>query len=171
MTEQWKAVAGYEGLYEVSDRGNVRSLDRTITYRDGRVYQAQGQILKPSYAKDGSYPVVGLSRRGTAVRHYVHTLVLEAFTGPAPAGMECRHMDGNPTNNDRSNLKWGTRYENIHDQIRHGTHVKFKERTHCRHGHEYTPENTYVNAKGSPVCRECTRIRHARYYHQRKAAA
>lgn len=171
MTEQWKPVAGYEGIYEVSDQGRVRSLDRTIVYRDGRVWRAKGKMLNPSRAKDGGYPVVVLSQHSKRAHHYVHRLVLETFVGPPPEGMECRHMDGNPENNTVENLRWGTRYENIHDQIRHRTHTKFKERTHCPHGHEYTPENTYVNTKGSPVCRTCTRSRHARYARERKEAA
>lgn len=125
MPERWEPIAGHEGMYEVSDLGNVRSLDRIITYSDGRVYKTPGRMLRPGVSKVG-YKVVSLSRNGKPKIHYVHRLVLEAFTGPAPVGQECRHMDGDAMNNAHSNLQWGTRYENIHDQIRHGTHNKFR---------------------------------------------
>lgn len=55
-------------------------------------------------------------------KKYVHRLVLEVFVGPCPPGMECRHLDGNPANNNLDNLKWGTHIENSQDSIRHGTH-------------------------------------------------
>ncbi len=52
---------------------------------------------------------------------YVHQLVLEAFVGPCPSGLECRHLDGNPDNNQLENLRWGTRLENMADKKLHGT--------------------------------------------------
>jgi hypothetical protein len=51
----------------------------------------------------------------------VHRLVLEAFVSPCPPGMECRHLDGNPSNPRLDNLKWGTRAENVADTAKHGT--------------------------------------------------
>jgi hypothetical protein len=58
---------------------------------------------------------------GPGVTRSVHHLVLELFVGPRPPGMECRHLDGNPQNNHRSNLAWGTSKENVADQYLHGT--------------------------------------------------
>jgi hypothetical protein len=57
----------------------------------------------------------------------VHHLVMLAFEGPCPNGLECRHLNGNPQDNRFENLKWGTRLENIHDAIRHGTFRKQKK--------------------------------------------
>lgn len=65
--------------------------------------------------------VVNLRRDGKPRPFAVHALVLEAFVGPRPEGMECRHLDGDPTNNALANLAWGTRAENIADKRRHGT--------------------------------------------------
>lgn len=165
MTERWQVIAGTDGAYEVSDLGRVRSVDRTVTYRDGRRYRAKGVVLRPSPSSDGGYPTVALSVHGKTVTRCVHRLVLEAFVGEPPAGTECRHMDGNPQNNALTNLRWGTRLENIRDQIRHGTHMKFAPRPACPHGHPFSSENTYTNPSGSRVCRTCVRAR------RRKAAA
>lgn len=118
MTEIWKPAVGYEG-YEVSDHGQVRSLDRTIYRKDGQTRLCKGRALKPQKHSDG-YLYVCLYREAKPRKEYIHRLVLEAFTGPCPDGMECRHLDGNPENNRVSNLQWGTRSENILDVVRHG---------------------------------------------------
>ncbi len=66
--------------------------------------------------KNGYYAI---RVQGSAM--YIHTLVAEAFAGPRPAGMECRHLNGNPIDNRPENLAWGTRKENVQDMVRHGT--------------------------------------------------
>lgn len=122
--EVWRPILGWESLYEVSDFGRVRSLARTAervsrwgtpaTYR----VRARMRALIPD-----EFGYLGVSlyqdKRVWTVR--VHTLVLSAFVGPCPEGMECRHLDGNPSNNRLENLAWGTRLENAGDRHRHGT--------------------------------------------------
>jgi hypothetical protein len=76
--------------------------------------------LKTSPNKRG-YGRVVLCRAGIMRKVMIHQLVLEAFVGPCPPGMECRHLDGNPRNNRLGNLAWGTKTENRQDQFRHGT--------------------------------------------------
>jgi hypothetical protein len=76
------------------------------------------------YRNRRGYLVFTLRTSGVCSRKYLHRLVLESFVGPAPAGMECRHLDGNPANNRLSNLCWGTKSENALDSIRHGTFVR-----------------------------------------------
>ena len=112
-TENWKPVVGYEGLYEVSSHGRVKSM------RSGHGRFA-GRILKPHVHTSG-YPDVKLFAEGRRRHMLIHRLVLTAFVGPRPKGMECRHLDGDPTNNHISNICWGTRSENIGDKFRHGT--------------------------------------------------
>lgn len=150
MTEEtWRPVVGHEGIYEVSDHGRVK-----------RVAPGQGthpgRMLNPKVDDKGYYQV-GIG--GRTMR--VHRLVLAAFVGPSP--MLGRHLDGNPKNNRLDNLRYGTPLENSADRIIHGRHRLNGrlERTHCRHGHEYTPENTIIKreARKRPYrqCRECHR--------------
>lgn len=126
MTEDWRPVVGFEGLYEVSNLGRVRSLDRVNSYSrtcqySGRILNVKrkykGRLLRPGTASNG-YMTVSLGRSNSVC---VHVLVLTAFAGPAPTGTECLHRDGTRTNNNAENLRWGTRSENILDAIRHGT--------------------------------------------------
>ena len=70
------------------------------------------------------YPTVGLHRDGKRHFRLVHRLVLQAFVGHCPKGMECRHLDGDQINNRLENLQWGTRTENMADMIRHGKSKK-----------------------------------------------
>lgn len=120
--EEWRAVVGFEGSYEVSDQGRVRSLDRMLpwkrTLRTGTVVDCfrrhAGHILVPQ-AKEAGHLWVQLGR-GNQV--YVHHLVLEAFVGPAPAGMIGLHWDDVPANNHLQNLRWDTRAANVADFVR-----------------------------------------------------
>lgn len=112
-SEVWKEVPGYEGAYEVSDRGWVRSLSR----RDNLGRRIKGGLLKPWAAKSG-HKNVSLGRGN---KHGVHCLVLTAFAGPCPAGAEaCHYPDPNPANNQLCNLRWGTHAENCRDARRTG---------------------------------------------------
>ncbi|SRR6266700_883896 len=139
--ERWLPVARYEGLYEVSDLGRTRSLRRKTAsgFRGGRV-------LKGRAHPSGHFQVT-LSAENVASTKYVHQLVAEAFIGERPAGQEVRHLDGDPANNARSNLAYGTKGDNVLDAVRHGTHWN-ASKTHCIHGHELTPENTVWLAGG-----------------------
>lgn len=140
----WKPVPGYKGRYEVSDDGQIRS---------GRRKGAPGGLLKASPDCLG-YPSVSLCKPGGQQTARVHTLVLSAFVGPKPAGMEARHLDGDRTNNRLSNLVWGTHSENLEDQVAHGTHPH-ASKTHCPQGHPYDVANTYLHPAGDRRCRTC----------------
>lgn len=123
VAEVWKPVVGYEGKYEVSDQGGVRSLDRSWLQRGrcGRNHTRQqpGKTLRPGPSKKSGHLSVVLGRGNT--RH-VHVLVLEVFVGPRPPSGEGRHLDGKPSNNRLSNLAWGTKGENMEDRARHGNY-------------------------------------------------
>jgi transposase len=116
-TEVWRPVVGYEGLYEVSDRGRVRGVDRCGA--DGR--RVKGKLLNPN-PTHGGYFAVTLRKSGIPKTLKVHKLVLRAFVGPCPTGMEARHFpDRDPTNNRLCNLSWASHAQNCADRSFHGT--------------------------------------------------
>lgn len=124
--EVWAAIPGWEGRYEVSTEGRVRSVDRVaMVRRHDKIVQQRyvGRMRRATPNRDG-YPRLELSNGdGTKTTVSVHTLVLLAFVGPRPVGMEALHRDGNPANNRPGNLRWGTHSQNVQDAIAHGTHV------------------------------------------------
>lgn len=79
MTEHWRPIVGYEGFYEVSDRGRVRSMDRVIVRRNGVRYRAQGRILRPSPHPPSWVLTVTLARCGHLDHRSVHKLVQAEF--------------------------------------------------------------------------------------------
>lgn len=122
MQEEWRPAPGWEGLYEVSDLGRVRSLPRVITVRrkDGdRPKPISGRIMKQRL--HSGYPVVKLRDAPRAEKVLIHRLVCEAWHGPCPEGLECAHNDGDRTNNRPENLRWTTHLNNMRDKFKHGT--------------------------------------------------
>ena len=164
--ERWKPVSGYEGLYEVSSHGRVRSLDRNVTRSDGQVHRYKGKLLRTPLSTGGGYPFVRLSAQGKTQVRTVHSLVAEAFIGTRPEGMEVCHNDGNPANNRLDNLRYGTPSENELDKLRHGTHTNAAKR-HCPLGHELSAENTppSMAKRGYRDCLACKRARDFVRYH------
>ncbi|MDR3018665.1 NUMOD4 motif-containing HNH endonuclease [Delftia acidovorans] len=119
MTEQWKPIAGYEGFYEISTLGRVRSLPRIDSI--GRARKGRMKAT-PIDRTSAGYRFVGLCRDGVARKLDVHVLVLEAFVGPRPSpDMEACHEDGDRANPALSNLRWDTAKGNAADRRRHGT--------------------------------------------------
>ncbi|WP_372732230.1 NUMOD4 domain-containing protein [Novosphingobium sp.] len=114
--ENWKAVTGWEGLYEVSDLGRVRSLPREV-YRPTTPFKIKGRVLKQFPDKNG-YPAVKLCGENTRTK-VVHQIVCEAFHGPKPEGCVVAHNDGTKTNARADNLRWATFKENSADAIEH----------------------------------------------------
>jgi hypothetical protein len=108
--ETWRAVVGFND-YFVSTLGRVCSVDRIV---NGNL--CRGQLLQPGAQKSG-HLTVALGRGNS---RQVHALVLTAFVGPCPEGHEGLHGDDNPAHNWLSNLRWGTRSDNLHDAVRNG---------------------------------------------------
>ena len=114
-SEVWKDVVDYEGLYKVSDKGNVYSVAR----KDSIGRNRGGRILKPQCNR-GGYLIVSLCKNGKLKTKSVHRLVADAFI-PNPKGfLEVNHKNENKTNNELSNLEWCTREYNIN----HGTLIE-----------------------------------------------
>lgn len=123
----WKRIPGYTN-YEVSNTGLVRSLPRAVDDRRGYSRPMQGVQLKPQTQTSGHLSV-SISKDGVISRKLVHLLVMLAFEGPRPDGMETRHLDGDPKNNCKSNLAYGTRQQNALDCYVHST-SRTGERSH-----------------------------------------
>ena len=149
--ETWAPSPTYQG-YEVSDLGGVRSSDRTVTCKDGRVRRYKGRVLTPYTTKRGYLTV----SPGFSKTSYVHSLVLEAFEGPAPVGMECRHLNGNAGDNRLVNLQWGSTSANAFDRVRHRTHDR-TARTRCPRDHPLVRPNLVLSPslRGRRNCRSC----------------
>ena len=129
--ELWKALPGYEGLYEVSDQGRVRSLERFDTYGTGR--RVPERILSISNGGGNSktgyhYAQVALTRNGVRASKLLHRLVLAAFVGPPPEDHQTCHKNGNRFDNRLENLRYGTAQDNANDRIRHGNNVSPRSR-------------------------------------------
>jgi hypothetical protein len=115
--ERWKAIEGYEGLYEISDHGNARSLDRI----DALGRTRKGTLLAPSQVRGGYYHV-NLYKDGKQKSFLVHRLVAKAFCDGYAEGLYACHNDGDPTNNHYTNVRFDTPKNNQADRIKHGTH-------------------------------------------------
>jgi hypothetical protein len=147
--DRWLPVVGFEGYYEVSDRGHVRSVGRTVTRRNGSPIPVRSRVLKPF--RMGGHLAILLERHPVRRRARVSNLVLEAFVRPRRDNTAARHKDGDIDNNALSNLSWGSLK---------GRNASAKK-THCPEGHEYTLANTYViPSTGGRMCRTCRTTKH-----------
>jgi hypothetical protein len=146
--EQWERIPGFDDpRYWISSTGRVMR-----------------ELVTPLNVRTG-YRSISLSRGRKAVTRTVYSLVANVFLGPMPRGATLvRHLDGNKLNNDRKNLAYGVERDNWQDFLSIGGLHHLARRTHCPHGHEYTPENTRMYARpggkhASRYCLACGRAR------------
>lgn len=120
MTEQWFPVVGYEGLYEVSDQGQIRTVINPWNKNPERRIKA----TRPAHKDTRRYQIVGLSKAGLTKVHTVHSVVALAFLGPRPGNHVIDHIDGNRNNNAASNLRYCSNATNT----RRGSRAKLTPR-------------------------------------------
>lgn len=121
-SEIWRAIPGYEGMYEVSNQGRVRSIDR-ITQASNRRLRRKGKILK-THPDTHGYLQFRLWKDGLRTNAWVHQVVLTAFDRPAYQGEEGCHNNGNKLDNTPGNLRWDTKLGNMKDRRLHGTQIR-----------------------------------------------
>lgn len=123
--EIWRDIIGYEGFYQVSNLGNVKSLPRKITqFNNGTKTLTfyKGKILKPQ--KRGNYLIVHLTKKGKQKWLFIHRLVAQAFIEQKEGCNIVNHLDNNPSNNKAENLEWTTYKGNMQYASKQG-------RIHC----------------------------------------
>ena len=157
--ENWKAIPGYEGLYEASDQGRVRRLDCVISQinRWGSVTERRlkgGLMAQATQEPTSGYlrKTVGLCKNGYRKTWLVHHLIAETFIGPRPSGMECAHSNGNSLDNSAKNLSYKTPLSNTHDKFRHGTMLRGSKIGNSKLSEEQAM--AILAAKGSERLRE-----------------
>lgn len=130
MNEIWKDVVGFEGLYQVSNLGNVKSLDRLVTYSDGRQITHKGKEIIP--LDNHGYLRVSLSKNGEKKEYRVHRLVALAFIPNPDNKPYVNHLDEVKSNNFVDNLEWSTKDENFNyskEKYLEGMQKKYKKVT------------------------------------------
>lgn len=129
MTEVWRSIPDFGGHYEASNFGRIRSIDRVVEKECSGIgaglckQHYKGKILSQAKSsKLGHLTVhIGVDKKRYTVS--VHRLVLTAFIGPCPDGMEACHNNGIAWDNRIENLRWDTHRENNRDRLKHGTYL------------------------------------------------
>lgn len=128
-TEEWRDIPGWEGLYQASSLGRIKSLPRTIRIGGGHSRTTKERVMKPGTHR--GYRKVTLHRPNAEDKaEWVHRLVCQTFH-PRPEGDSIvAHNDGDQTHNAASNVRWATTLENVLDKWKHGTAIEGED---CRH--------------------------------------
>lgn len=153
MSEMWRPIVGYEGYYEVSSHGRIRSLARTVVRKNGVTQQVSEKLM--STPLTNGYPSTSLTKGGKRRTVLVHIVMAEAFLGPRPEGQVVRHDDDVKTNNVLSNLLYGTEGQNRHDAVRNGRNHN-ANKTECMRGHALDGANLSTSSP-QRKCMACNR--------------
>lgn len=167
--EEWSNVVGWEGLYQVSNLGRVKSLSKRIVYKDGRVYIHPSRIMKNQKISTGYRSVMFYGASGKK-QYYVHRLVAETFI-PNPNNLgDVNHKDGCKTNNILSNLEWCSRSDNIKHAYKNGlswVHMDEAIKERSRPVIQYAPSGKiiaeYASASKAARANGCNQGQISRY--------
>lgn len=160
----WKPIEGAPG-YQVSDLGNVRSLDRILPYGTTGTRRHMGVQFTP-WVSENEWERISVHLGKNVGAKNVHELVAQAFLGPRPDGMVICHNNGDRLDNRPGNLRYDTQGNNIRDSVKHGTNVNANKRT-CPRGHPLEEPNLHESQrkKGARTCKACHRAgAHMRYH-------
>lgn len=148
--EIWKDIKGYEGLYVVSNTGKIKSIDRYITDKNGKIKFTHGRIIKVRSQNSG-YNVLRLCKNGKKPAFTVHRIVAETFIPNPENKPYTNHKDGNKQNNRVSNLEWVTPSENMRHAVDTGL-WKYPGKT--KDGRRRLSESMTKRMKGVPKTEE-----------------
>lgn len=164
--ESWKPIPGWVGIYSVSDHGRVRSEARTISRSDGNTQRRNARLRSLGVDNSGHLAVILRAQNRPRKSYLVHRLVMAAFVGPCPEGMEVCHNNGDAADNRVENLRYGTRADNAADCVLHGRHPE-AEKTHCPRGHGLADPNLMPSQvkRGFRSCLACSRTHQYVRYH------
>lgn len=153
--EEWKDIKGYEGLYQVSNEGRVKSLERIVIkknrYGKYSQFKHKCKILKPQYDSDG-YQIISLCVNGVPKTYKIHRLVAKAFIPNPEDKPEIDHINGVKNENNAENLKWSSHIENTNNTI---TKTPKNREDQSKKVYQYTLEGKLVAIW--PSTRECGR--------------
>ena len=150
--EVWKSIKNYDGYYEISDYGNVKSLKRDIERSDGTLYRVKKDIiLRPAILY--GYPKVRLNMKNKGKMYFIHCLVANAFiiNKPKSCKYEVMHLDGNKLNNHISNLRFGSHRCNEAFKEEHGTLIKGESHFNSKLTESDVKKIRRLRSKGSTI--------------------
>lgn len=144
MGEVWKDINGYRGVYQVSNFGNIRSVDRLDCNKRNRI---AGRIIRPGEKGNGYLQVSLVNAEGVRKNHYVHRLVMETFIGKCPDNCEVNHIDEDKKNNNLSNLEYVTHKTNIN----YGTGINRQVQRHKKAVEQYSINGIFITEYSSTI--------------------
>lgn len=127
--EEWKNIKNFEGLYQVSNFGRVKSLKRDVNYKDGRI-RHQKEKTSTGFIRNTGYLYVNLNKNSKVIKKNIHRLVAQAFIPNPENKPQVNHKDGNKTNNHVDNLEWNTAKENFNHALNTGLIKPLKGKKH-----------------------------------------
>ena len=150
-SEQWKSIAGFEGSYEVSDYGRVRSLPRSVPYLSHGIWWTRSiptRILKSHISAGRKYLHLPLHKDGKQTNHVVHRLVAQAFIPNPENKPQVNHIEQPKTNNSVGNLEWATTKEDGLHKATHGLMLKGSRHPHAKLNTKQVIEMRKLYAQG-----------------------
>lgn len=135
----WKDIAGYEGLYQVSDQGEIRSLDKTLQIRPNCIITRKGKIMKPEVSNKGYLRII-LYKNDKKKHFSIHRLVAKAFI-PNPENLDTiNHKDENKFNNAADNLEWMSLKSNIN----YGTGITKRSNSKKKKVNQFSKDGIFI---------------------------
>ena len=160
-SEVWKDITGYEGIYQVSDKGRVKCLEKHVVSTDKGHKRYYPERIASTHLRNG-YPSVELSKNGKSKKFTVHRLVATHFLSNEGKAPQVNHIDGNKENNNVNNLEWATASENIKHSIENGLRPKYhKGLKVIQKNHEGVELNAYKSIRSAS---KITGINHSCIY-------